>query len=121
MNKQEILELTIDENPSIDFDDVSIEMCDTFMAIFYLNKIQELGLIETDINSLTNRGFDVAMTLYENGWKVSDEELTVILGVLFDEPIMPTHPLLIFCSKFRDDGFDSIKSDIERLKKVKEN
>ena len=121
MNKQEILDKVIEENPRIDFDSVTVEMCDTFMGIFYLNKVQELGLIESDVPTLTGNGFDVAMTMYENGWKVGDEEMMIIFTELFGEPIIPSHPLILFCANFRDEGFDAMKKKIDELDKRQQN
>lgn len=121
MTKTEIIKKVKQNNLKIDFEEVNIELCDTFMVIFYLNKLVELKLIEMDVGSITNKGFDLAIDLYDNGWEVDDTKISITLSTIFEESITLEHPLFLLCKEFRDKGYKKLKDSIDEYKNTQSN
>ena len=114
MNKGEIVEklISTDTIPQ----QISVAMCDTLIVIYWLGKLEEGGFIKSNHAKVTTSGFDSAMSLIEEGWKVDTKEIipSIIKVLNFkyedrDEAEMLTYMIL----EIQEKGIDGMKDVLE--------
>ena len=69
------------------------------------------------ISDLTPKGFDVAISLYNSGWEVEDDEIMNTLIEIYGGELSNMEGLFILCREFKLIGYSGI---VESLKEYKE-
>jgi len=94
------------------------QMKDGALYIFYLNKLVEFGLIEGNDYSMTLKGFELAYDLYEEGHKLTEEFIrefgTICLGE--ETPKEVQMQISELMTHMQDVGFKEMKKELTKLK-----
>lgn len=87
---------------------------DLLVAIYYLCRAKELGLIDNG-PVVTTSGFDVALNLIESGWILSEGDLNRI--ALADKSNILGDPMILgIVLHIQDKGYEHVKTVVEKLK-----
>lgn len=85
------------------------------LLFLYIGKLKEFGLIEGEGDHLTTKGFDVAMSAYEEGIRLEENEIrALILKIPEMENIKEELSTMILY--LQDKGFDEFKKLVEKIK-----
>ncbi len=54
------------------------------MVLFHIGRLKEVGAVSVDTHTITGQGFDLAMDLFEKGWKVNILSIFDTLNDIFE-------------------------------------
>jgi len=86
------------------------------LTFFYMGKLSEFGLIKGGENEITTKGFDVAIDLYNNGFKISKKEMEMCLrSIMKDSPKEMQHQFLVLMLHMQELGIDKFKEELKLI------
>jgi hypothetical protein len=100
MDREKVLAEVLENYPN-ELDDLIVpDAADVMMVIFHIGRMKDSGgFLEVETHKLTGSGFDLAMDLYDKGWRVKLERIFDVLNDMFEDQNNVMLATLLFTSQ----------------------